>query len=96
MEHARIEQAPNGSVLTYITIADAMVKYIANDNKKTIKGKCIFRNKQERNPEYSKPNPANISCPENAVCLLHLLHYSNILQNVFSLEVNAMNLIRSS
>ena len=27
MEQARIEQAPNGSLLTYITIADAMVNY---------------------------------------------------------------------
>ena len=26
MEQALIEHAPNGSVLTYITIADAMVK----------------------------------------------------------------------
>ena len=26
MEQARIEHAPNGSLLTYITIADAMVK----------------------------------------------------------------------
>ena len=28
MEQARIEHAPNGSLLTYITIADAMVNYI--------------------------------------------------------------------
>ena len=31
MEQARIEHAPNGSLLTYITIADAMLKCIIHD-----------------------------------------------------------------
>ena len=38
MEQARIEHAPNGSLLTYITIADAMVNYERNSSiLKTIK-----------------------------------------------------------
>ena len=58
MEQARIEHAPNGSLLTYITIADAMVD------------KIVFLKVMERQRRTTRSSELLSTCmsPEGAGC----------------------------